>query len=154
LKLGATIVSKKKQTSAGVVITDGERLLIGHATNAAHWDLPKGRIDAGESPRDAAVRELREETSLRVDPQLLTVLGLYDYKPKKDLYLFVWPVQQMPDPNMLFCESTFKGRHGPQPEIDAFKVITWKEIDTYCVPDMCKVLRILEKKAKEVATNA
>ena len=30
-------------------------------TPGAHWQMPQGGIDAGESPRDAALRELREE---------------------------------------------------------------------------------------------
>jgi 8-oxo-dGTP pyrophosphatase MutT (NUDIX family) len=30
-----------------------------------HWDYPKGHLEAGESPWQAAVRELREETGIR-----------------------------------------------------------------------------------------
>ena len=30
-----------------------------------HWDLPKGKIDPGETPQQAAVREVQEETGLR-----------------------------------------------------------------------------------------
>ena len=29
-----------------------------------HWDFPKGMVEAGEAPIDAAVREIREETTL------------------------------------------------------------------------------------------
>lgn len=29
------------------------------------WDLPKGKIDAGETPEEAAVREVQEETGLQ-----------------------------------------------------------------------------------------
>lgn len=40
-----------------------------------HWDLPKGKIDEGESPAEAALREVREETGL-VDVDLGPSLGL------------------------------------------------------------------------------
>ncbi len=33
-----------------------------------HWDFPKGHIEEGESPQEAAMRELHEETSLEVFP--------------------------------------------------------------------------------------
>ena len=37
----------------------------------AAWQMPQGGIDKGESPRDAALRELEEETG--VSPALVTV---------------------------------------------------------------------------------
>ena len=33
-----------------------------------HWALPKGQIDPGESAVETAVREVQEETGLRVEP--------------------------------------------------------------------------------------
>ena len=52
--------------SAGVVIVrrdaDAWRCLLLRAYR--DWDFPKGEIDAGESPLDAAIREAAEETSL------------------------------------------------------------------------------------------
>jgi ADP-ribose pyrophosphatase len=50
------------------VLPDGRILLIRQYRHAAHqylWELVAGRIDAGESPREAAVRELIEETGYR-----------------------------------------------------------------------------------------
>ncbi len=32
-----------------------------------HWDLPKGKIEKGESKEQAALRELKEETGLETD---------------------------------------------------------------------------------------
>lgn len=32
-----------------------------------HWDFPKGKLEAGESKRDAAIRELHEETGLTAE---------------------------------------------------------------------------------------
>ena len=30
-----------------------------------HWDFPKGMVEAGEGPKQAALREVREETTVR-----------------------------------------------------------------------------------------
>jgi putative (di)nucleoside polyphosphate hydrolase len=50
---------------AGLVFA-GERI-----DTPGAWQMPQGGIDAGESPRDAALRELQEETG--VAPALVTV---------------------------------------------------------------------------------
>jgi bis(5'-nucleosidyl)-tetraphosphatase len=49
---------------------DGETrfLLIQH--NAGHWAFPKGHAERGESERESALRELREETGIQ-DVQLI-----------------------------------------------------------------------------------
>jgi ADP-ribose pyrophosphatase len=50
------------------VLSDGRLLLIQqyrHATRQYLWELVAGRIDAGETPREAAARELIEETGYR-----------------------------------------------------------------------------------------
>lgn len=56
----------------GAVVHDaaGRLLLIqrGHEPHAGLWSLPGGRIEAGESPEQAVVREVREETGLDVVP--------------------------------------------------------------------------------------
>jgi ADP-ribose pyrophosphatase YjhB (NUDIX family) len=56
----------------GAVIHDaaGRLLLIqrGHDPHRGLWSLPGGRIEPGESPEQAIVREVREETGLDVVP--------------------------------------------------------------------------------------
>jgi len=50
------------------VRTDGRIVMIGqfrHAHGKTHWEVPAGRINAGEAPAAAAHRELREETGHR-----------------------------------------------------------------------------------------
>jgi 8-oxo-dGTP pyrophosphatase MutT (NUDIX family) len=44
--------------------------------HAGQWALPGGRIDEGESPEQAALRELHEEVGLALEPA--TVLGRLD----------------------------------------------------------------------------
>jgi putative (di)nucleoside polyphosphate hydrolase len=56
------------------------------------WQMPQGGIDTGETPHDAALRELREETGVR--PDLVTVeaetAGWVRYDLPPDLLGKVW----------------------------------------------------------------
>ncbi|HEY1211473.1 MAG TPA: NUDIX domain-containing protein [Nitrososphaera sp.] len=58
----------EEERSAGAVLfyiegsSEPEYLLL-HYT-AGHWDFPKGNIEAGENEKQAATREIREETGI------------------------------------------------------------------------------------------
>jgi 8-oxo-dGTP pyrophosphatase MutT (NUDIX family) len=51
------------------------RLLMVYERDRECWELPGGGIEEGESPREAAVRELREETCQVADPAALRFVG-------------------------------------------------------------------------------
>jgi 8-oxo-dGTP pyrophosphatase MutT (NUDIX family) len=112
---------RAKRTSSGVVVTDGVRLLLGHASRSPRWDIPKGQGNLDETPLAAAVRELHEETGLRVAPAALRSLGTHAYLPDKDLALFAWFPPVMPDPAALRCSSAVELPGGiAMPELDRF----------------------------------
>jgi len=51
--------------AAGVAVFNDEgRLLLARHVEGDRWTTPGGQIEPGESPRDAAIRELYEETGL------------------------------------------------------------------------------------------
>jgi 8-oxo-dGTP diphosphatase len=47
------------------------------------WALPGGYVDPGETSRSAAARELLEETGVRIAPEDLVLVGVYD-EPGRD----------------------------------------------------------------------
>jgi 8-oxo-dGTP pyrophosphatase MutT (NUDIX family) len=66
----------RSRSGARIVVTDGRHVLLMADTDpgipgSRWWVTPGGGIDAGETPRQAAVRELAEETGLQVDAERL-----------------------------------------------------------------------------------
>jgi 8-oxo-dGTP pyrophosphatase MutT (NUDIX family) len=57
----------RRETSAGGVVvrcgTDGPRVLLIHDRHG-NWGFPKGHVESGEDPADAARREIAEEAGL------------------------------------------------------------------------------------------
>ncbi|MGI9073509.1 MAG: NUDIX hydrolase [Bryobacteraceae bacterium] len=57
--------------AAGGLVTreapDGLELILVHRKRYNDWSLPKGKVEAGEEPLHAAIREVREETGCEVE---------------------------------------------------------------------------------------
>jgi len=118
---------RAKVTSCGVIVTDGELLLLGHATRSPRWDIPKGSAEPGESLAAAARRELFEETGLDAPEAELRPLGVFPYRSGKDLALFAWTPALLPDPQTLACASHFSWNGRMLPEFDRFGLVTSDE---------------------------
>ncbi len=59
----------------GVVFDEAGRVLLTQRRDLPFWCLPGGRGDPGETPREAVVREVAEETGLAVEMERL--VGVY-----------------------------------------------------------------------------
>jgi len=130
-----------RQTSCGVIVTDRQRVLLGHATRSPRWDIPKGLAEPGEDLAAAAARELLEETGLTIALEALVALGVHPYLRGKDLALFAWRPAQLPDPASLTCTSHFALPNGTQlPEFDRFGLFTWEEALSRVGKNMARVL--------------
>ena len=120
-----TLITPETRTSCGVLVTDGVQVRLGHASRSPRWDIPKGLAHPGEPFVTAAVRELKEETGLLATPDVLRPLGTHVYLRDKDLALFAWLVDVLPDPAVLQCVSLVKLPGGKSmPELDRFGLFT------------------------------
>mgnify|MGYP000724623763 FL=1 len=131
-----------KRISCGVVVVnDDAELLLCHVTGQDHWDLPKGGLDEGETPLQAALRETREETGLALDAAGLLDLGRMPYRTRKDLHLFATRLPRI-DPGLLSCESRFcDATTGARlPEMDGFGWFAFADIPQLCSPKLTAVL--------------
>ncbi|MFB7263937.1 NUDIX domain-containing protein [Streptomyces nojiriensis] len=74
-----------RYTADVVCIRGGDVLVIerGWPPHQGKLALPGGHVDAGETSREAAARELLEETGVRIRPEALVLVGVYD-APERD----------------------------------------------------------------------
>jgi mutator protein MutT len=72
-------------SAGGVVVRDGQVMVIVPTRRAADGSrvlgLPKGHLDAGETPIQAATREVREETGVTAEP--IEELGKVRYRYRR-----------------------------------------------------------------------
>ena len=68
---------KREFSAGGIVFNDkGEVLVTQHSQNK-NWSFPKGLIDPGQTPEEAAVREVREEGG--VEAEIMGKVGYNKY---------------------------------------------------------------------------
>lgn len=99
--------------AAGGLISNEDRYLFIYRLDK--WDLPKGKIDKGETPEQAAIRECEEEcgiTGITITGQLPSTYHIYQFKGAYVLKTTFW----------FSMNTTHKGKLSPQIEENIEKV--------------------------------
>ncbi|QFR55771.1 nudix hydrolase [Yersinia phage JC221] len=128
------------ELSAGILFIKDNAVFMGHATETPHWDIPKGRVEPGESHYNAAVRECYEETGFVVKPEQLESLGIFDYSKDKNLALFIYKGDNFPVEENCDCISTFVSHGRTITEMDDYKYVPFDLLKTHARPNMHNLL--------------
>lgn len=146
-----------KVKAAGLFLVNKDsKILVGHPTHHVpeFWSIPKGKLDKGETPLQAAIRETYEETNVKlfIDLHTFIELGTMVYRhKKKDITLFATFEPEYANWNKLniWCNSNVPEERGGFPEMDAFFWATFEEAKTILHETQLAGLNILEKYIKE-----
>lgn len=121
-----------REFSAGGIIFNqhGQVLLICNAAmrdpNKAYWGFPKGHLENGESSKDAALREVKEETGL--DVEIIDKVGEDRYVFSKDgekiFKVATFFLMQTQDTNIVIQEQELLDAKWFDPE-EALKIISF-----------------------------
>jgi len=113
----------KRLRSAGIILYQPDTpagrkyLLLDHGT---HWDFPKGGVKPGESDRQAALRELGEETGIRS-------VALSEYFQSEPVYYYCVRGEVCRKAVVFFLGSTTKTEVILSPEHVGYAFLTYPE---------------------------
>ncbi len=80
----------------GIIFDEQRRVLLCHREDLDVWNLPGGRVDSGEMPTDAVLREVMEESGLEVEVgRLVGVYGKIN-KDELDFSFICHPIGEPP----------------------------------------------------------
>ena len=118
---------------AAVIEKDGRFLLCkrGPGGNCPFlWEFPGGKIEEGETPFDAIIREIREELSVEIEPEEIFLEYPFSY-PDREIYFY-----------FIRAKITF-GEIKPTFHVDT-KWLLPKELDSleYCPADLSTVKKL------------
>ncbi len=77
----------------GILVREGCVLL--GANDRGEWELPGGRIEAGETPEEALIREFLEETGLTVRPRRVVDARFLKPTPERSVFLVIFTVDDL-----------------------------------------------------------
>lgn len=125
------------EAAGGYVLNARQELLVFYRRHS--WDLPKGKIDPGETPQQAAVREVQEETGLRdvrLGGFLTHTYHTYSLKGERVLKKTWWYRMSTPDMDLT-----------PQTEEDIEELRwaeprAWLAAKPFVYPNIAEVIRL------------
>jgi 8-oxo-dGTP pyrophosphatase MutT (NUDIX family) len=114
-------MSKRNERSCGVLVKYGPLYLIGvifDSEGKIHgFGLPKGKQEPGETDKQTALRELWEETNIRLEEKDISEEPFIEYRARSGKYIVIYLAEIESVPQDIKCNAMLpSGR----PEFDQF----------------------------------
>jgi putative (di)nucleoside polyphosphate hydrolase len=138
----AALRAQGYRAGVGVMLLDPrKRVFVGRRidTTGENWQMPQGGIDKGETPRHAALRELKEEVGTDKAEILAESKAWLSYDVPREVAGRLWRGRYRGQRQKWFA-MRFTGHDGDidlhthHPEFDAWKWVAASELPTLIVP--------------------
>jgi 8-oxo-dGTP pyrophosphatase MutT (NUDIX family) len=124
------------RTGGGLVVNDNDEYLL--IFRRGKWDLPKGKLDEGETIEECTIREINEETmlvNLSIKKHLINTYHTYDENGKHILKENCWFLvhaagEQYPEPQL-------------EEDITEVKWVKPGELDAYITNTMPSIIDVM-----------
>lgn len=87
------MIHKTLPVAVGLIF-NSDKVLIGKRSSGhftGYWEFPGGKIEKGESPYDALVREMKEELDIQI-VSAIEVIHIKDKHPSITIHLQIWHI--------------------------------------------------------------
>lgn len=115
------------EVAACYVEIDGKILLMERAHNSAEgktWGVPAGKMEPGETPHQAAIRELMEETGIKVSSSQVEEIGkFYVQKPRGSFIYHMFQVHLTEKPHVILSHEHTQYLWADAKELEALHFI-------------------------------
>ena len=112
--------------SCGVLLKVKDKYLLGRDSGTfKSYSIPKGKQEEGETEAETALRELKEETNITLQPGDIGVTPIMRYttkRHKKEIVVFAAELQEVPED--IRCIALCPNG---EPELDSFLWVTKEE---------------------------
>jgi 8-oxo-dGTP pyrophosphatase MutT (NUDIX family) len=106
----------------GVVIRGGKVILVRNGRD--EWELPGGKLELSESPKECLAREIAEELRLTIEPE--TILDSWTYTMASDVHVLIVTYG---------CSESSKGEAVLSDEHTELRWFPLAEVDGLRMPD-------------------
>lgn len=117
------------------VVLDGEKILLVKNKNKDHWYPPGGKLERGETIKEGAIREVKEETGIDIRIEKLLYAREYGISADEKIVKFVWLATSTAN---IRGDGSLQGDHQHDEELEEMKWFSEESVQDVHVEEQFK----------------